>query len=162
MRVVLRQLFGLIQEAHERRPLLNNELSQKLAHGEVGLSLPGFMISIKQSAPTLKPRYPHSSTASPQPIHNLSVSPHAPLEKKRGGGGQRDVHLSGVHTRECRSFVTCPAMLRSVVPRIENLEKFATANRFSSSLGSVYVTVGEPYLDRKYCAKTRKSPSLAG
>lgn len=99
MRAVLGQLFGLIQEAHERRPLLNNELSQKLAHGEVGLSLPGFMISIKQSTPTLKPRYPQSSTASPQPIHNLSVSPQTPLATKHGGGGQRDVHLSGVHTK---------------------------------------------------------------
>lgn len=90
--------------------MLNDELSQKLAHGEVGLSLPGFMISIKQSTPTSKPRYPQSSTASPQPIHNLSVSPQTPLATKRGGGGQRDGPLSGVHTR-CASI----AQMRQVV-----------------------------------------------
>lgn len=50
MRVVLWQLLGLIQEAHQRRPLLNNELSQKLAHGEVGLSLLGLLCRLTRCA----------------------------------------------------------------------------------------------------------------
>ena len=75
--------------------MLNNELSQKLAHGEVGLSLLGSVIPISQSGQRSSPAIHTPPQAILQPIHNLSVSP-AP-RGKRGDDGQRDVHLWGLY-----------------------------------------------------------------
>lgn len=79
--------------------MLNNELSQKLAHGEVGLSLLGFVIPISQSGQRSSP----AIHTPPQAIHNLSTtcqSPPAPPSWKNAATTDREMFISlGGYTR---------------------------------------------------------------
>ena len=72
--------------------MLNNEL-KKLAHGEVGLSLLGFVIPISQSGQRSSPLSTRLHRPS-QPIHNLSVSP-APPHWKNAATTDREMFISG-------------------------------------------------------------------